>query len=285
MGFPFSASAKPALYSRSDDIPIISSASADELSDPANPSPDNFYANFYRIISPVSEESKVLADFVQNHLAPTQTQTLLFEDRNERYSQSLGSQAYSDLGPNNTAYYTEGEPDTLDLGIHDIIQNHYSQIFFSGFADDLDALKNKLNIARMNGELTWDIRIIGGEGLYDLGSYTKGNYANLFFTINATYAQISQDISLNGIQVPDNKNCPPQDVAPFTSHFNDEFVTFSIRTIHPLSMVTSLQVPMSYRCMILWKRFCKPYHKEGKQPPVLSGKQSTRICRLCNSRE
>jgi hypothetical protein len=258
VGFPFSISVTAALKARSqipgDDIPIISpSAVADSFVDlqaVLSSLPDNFYTNFYRVVPPVSVESKVLEDFMANYshgyLAPAKNQTVLFEDVKDPYSQSLGSAIFSEGGNFQPEYYTEGQPDTFKEGIDYIIKHQCQpnqqqcnplQIFFAGYADDLNTLKNKLNAARNQGLLTQPtVRIIGGEGFYDLGSYNLGNYANLFFTMNASYARINPSFHSDEIPASFHQNCPGQ--PPYNEPFNCEFNRFFHR-VYPANIYGS----------------------------------------------
>lgn len=244
VGFPFSISLTAALNERSrihaEDVTIISpTAVADSFyTQPGSP-PNRFYDNVYRVVSPVSVESKVMKNFMALHsqgdLAPDKNRTVLFEDYNEPYSQSLGQAIFSANSNFQPEPYTEGQPASLDKGMQYIIDQQCKpgqqaclpiQIFFAGFSDDLNALKNKLNAARNQGKLTQPIQIIGGEGLYDLGSYNVGNYANLVFTINASSARINPAFSSSSpAPIPaEFQRCQKQP-APFNKPFNCEFIS------------------------------------------------------------
>ena len=242
VGFPFSVSVQSALYARAqisdDDLPIISpSAAADSFTDgqPTSP-PPNFYTNFYRIVAPVTVEGRILADFMQNYsqgiLTPTGKITVLFEDSSDEYSRSLSDAIFHSLSGDadiRVVPYSIGQPDSLNAGI-DLIKNNQClpghqckpvQIFFSGYANDLNILKNKLQTAREQGLLIQPtIRLIGGEGFYDLGSYNLGNYANLFFTMDASSDQVNLLFPSSEIPSP-YRQCSGQ-----TQPFNCEFSHF-----------------------------------------------------------
>jgi hypothetical protein len=252
IGFPFSGSVTQALYARtsipgSTEIPLISpSAVADSFTYNHDITPPpNFYTNFYRVVPPVSVESKVISHFINNYLPQTQAQTVLFEDPTDQYSKSLGDAVYKNFsGDIKEKVYTEGQPDTLKDGIDYVIANQCQQppcnpiqIFFAGYADDVNTLKNKLNAARERGDLKQpSVRIIGGGGLYDLGTYSMGNYANLFFTLNASYARINPRSHSDGIPIPPQQPCPKQ--LQYNEAFNCEFYHF-FHQVYPTSIYGS----------------------------------------------
>lgn len=242
VGFPFSVSVQAALYARlhisSDALPILSpSAAADTFtSDPSAP-PANLYTNFYRMVAPVTVEGQVLADFLQNGsrgiLTPTNKITVLFEDSNDPYSSSLSNAISGSLGGGadiRVARYHIGQPDSLNEGI-DLVKNSQCppgqqckavQIFFAGYADDLNILKNKLHTAREQGILAQPIiRLIGGEGFYDLGSYNIGNYADLFFTMDASSDQVNPFFLASAIPAQ-YRQCPGSQ-PPFNCEFSHLF--------------------------------------------------------------
>jgi hypothetical protein len=262
VGLPFSLSVAATLYSRSnipgmDDIPIISSSAvANSFAKPNDSAslPNNFYTNFYRIVSPVSSGSKVFVDFMANHsdgyLAPANTKTVLFQDPNDQYTKSLGDAIFADYSGNiKRINYTIGQPHTFKKGIDYILANECKssqqqpcnpiQIIFAGYGDDLSILKNKLVALQEKKDLTQPtIRIIGGEGLYDLGSYNIGAYANLFFVINASYAWINPASHTDGIPIPSKyQNC--SDPRPYYSEpFNCEFRDF-FQQVYPANIYGS----------------------------------------------
>src|SRR5882762_10473693 len=262
VGFPFSVSVIAALSSRSsipsgDDIPIISpSAAADSFAaDPnAGTLPAHFYTNFYRVVSPVKVESKVIEDFMANHsddhLAPAKTKTVIFRDPGDRYSNSLANDFFQHFngGVGVIKDYRVGQPETFKEGIDYIIAHQCNpslqpscepiQIFFAGYADDLNTLKSKLKAARDEGDLTQPtIPITGGEGLYDLGSYNIGNYANLVFTLNASNAWINPGSHSDGIPIPPQfQSCSDQ--KSYNEPFNCEFRAF-FHQVYPISIYGS----------------------------------------------
>jgi hypothetical protein len=248
VGFPFSVSVTEALYERSSSsIPIVSSAAvADSFAkyhDAAPPA--NFsYTNFYRVVSPTLPESKVLVDFLTNHsrnlLAPARVQTVLFQDPGEQYIKSFSDDISKLLSGQDVQVqdYTIGQPDTLNKGI-DYIKNYIKghpcqtaqrcnpiQIVFAGYGDDVNTLKNKMNNATGGVLSQTPIPIIGGGGLYDLGAYTSGNYANLFFTVRASYASINP-YSANSDDLPfPSEFQHPSEKPPYNVAFNWEFRKF-----------------------------------------------------------
>jgi hypothetical protein len=239
VGFPFSVSVQAALTERShisnNDMPIISpSAAADGFTqDPSAAVPVDFYTNFYRIVAPVRVEGQVLIDFMQHYslqnLTPTAKTTILFEDKDDPYSNSLGNAAFGSLSGNAnilSVYYTIGQPQSLDSGMSKVKQRCAphpqqcnAQIFFAGYANDLNVLKDKLRAAGLL--VPSSIRIIGGEGFYDLGSYNPGNYANLFFSMDASSRQINPYFPGSSIPLPPQQTC--QNSSPFNCEFNALF--------------------------------------------------------------
>jgi ABC-type branched-subunit amino acid transport system substrate-binding protein len=229
VGFPFSKLVTYALDERnsisSTDIPIITSAAeANSFTDDSTDTPPtHFYDNFYSIAPPVSDDSQVLTHFIQNHLLQSsqQAKTAVFVDIKDPYSNDLSRSIIQALGEGNKERYTVGQTDQFDSDIADVIKNGYNQIFFAGYADDFNILRNKLKA----NPATQNIPIIGGEGLYypypsiyDNSGNTY-NFAKLFFTTDASYAQINPHFSG---YIP-KFSCSASSASLIKTAFNDEF--------------------------------------------------------------
>lgn len=229
MGFPFSKLVTYALDERyrisRTDIPIITSAAeANSFTDAGTDNaPTHFYDNFYSIAPPVLDDSQVIINFIQKHLLQPsqQAKTAVFVDINDPYSKDLSKSVIQALGEGNKERYTVGQTGQFDSDIADVIKNRYNQIFFAGYADDFNILRNKLKANRA----TQNIPIIGGEGLYypypsvyDNSGNTY-NFAKLFFTTDAAYAQINPRFSDS---IP-NFSCSAPEVLPVPAAFNSEF--------------------------------------------------------------
>jgi ABC-type branched-subunit amino acid transport system substrate-binding protein len=230
VGFPFSDPVRYALDERyrisRSDIPIITSAAeADNFTDASSSNaPAHFYDNFYSIAPSVSDHGQVISDFIQRHpLSSSQTlqHTAVFVDSHNTYSSDLSNSIIRALGGGNKERYTVGQPDTLDHAIADVINNKYNQIFFAGYANDFNILRNKLKA----NPATQDIPIIGGEGLYYPypavydNSGNSYNYAKLLFTTDATYAQTNPNFS---DYIP-SFSCSVPDSLIAPTPFNNEF--------------------------------------------------------------
>lgn len=194
-------------------------------------------------------EGQVLADFMQNDsqdiLTPTEKITVLFEDNHDPYSKSLSDAIFQSLSGDAdilVVSYRTGQPDSLRAGIDVVKSNQCApsqqckpvQIFCACYSDDLNVLKNKLQAAREQGLLTQPtIRLIGGEGFYDLGSYNLGNYANLFFAMDASSDQVNP--LFPSTEIPAQyQRCSGQ-----TQPFNCEFKHFFSQVIYPSNIYGS----------------------------------------------
>jgi ABC-type branched-subunit amino acid transport system substrate-binding protein len=210
VGFPFSNLVQSVLTERDKigrtDIPIITSAA--EANSFTDDSTDNtsshFYDNFYSIAPSDSDHSQVILDFIKKHRLSSlqETRPVVFVDSHKnRYSSDLSESMIRGWGsqqkPVDKKDYTAGQPDTLDPGINDIINGKYNLIFFAGYADDFNILRNKLKA----NPATQNIPIIGGEGLYYPyptiynNSGNSYNYTNLFFTTDAAYTKLDDSDS------------------------------------------------------------------------------------------
>ena len=185
VGLPFSKSALVALNSfKKHDIPIVSpSASSDDLS---------MFSNFYRIIRSDSEQSQIIRTFITSRLLANDPQKkciAVFHDDSDAYSKTLGNGLLtSGISFSRTETYEEGKPESLVPGVNEVLKYGCGMIFFAGFPDDLNSLKDMLRERTKLPSSQQNILIVGGGALYNLGGYTGDNYKNLFFTTNATYA-------------------------------------------------------------------------------------------------
>jgi serine/threonine protein kinase len=185
VGFPFSITATEALplLQQNDILVISSSASSDALSNERD---------FYRIEPPDSKQNQYIQKFIQEELKPQRVVVLY--DSTDPYSNSLGTNVTQGLNKTNidvsTLSYTVGHPDTLP-GPSILTSMRPDLLFFAGYPDDLDALKENLK----GISLLQNMRIMGAQALYEVGGYKPcnsnskdcnqvgdNNYSSLYFT-------------------------------------------------------------------------------------------------------
>jgi ABC-type branched-subunit amino acid transport system substrate-binding protein len=176
MGFPFSNSAAIAYpVLEKEHIAIISpSASSNQLTGKSS--------YFFRVAPPDDEQTRYGAQYATQVLHAQVAAVLL--DPKDPYSESLGDSFASNFlsdGPNNHVSkhtYTKGQTDTLNEPLHNVLLQSPvpDMIFFAGYADDLNALKD------MVSSLAPNMIIMGGDASYELGGYDNGNYAHFYFT-------------------------------------------------------------------------------------------------------
>lgn len=199
VGFPFSNLVRFTLAERAKisgyDIPIITSAAeASQFTDDGKPPalPD-FYKNFLSIVPPTSDDALVIYQFMEEHLSLSQKKIAVFYDPGDTYSSDLSTQFIQARRGNVTLEsYRVGDPESLEPGIQDIVHQASDYVFFAGYANDFNTFRARLK----ENSQTQNMQIIGGEGLYypypsvyDNSGNTY-NYANLFFTTDAAYAQV-----------------------------------------------------------------------------------------------
>lgn len=175
MGWPYSESslhAVQALKSANAHIPIVSeSATTDDL--------DGISPYFFRVVPSDAHQGDALANYVAKKLRAKRI--AVFADPNNAYSNDLANQFRTTckrLGCANsivvTEYYTVGPQGQAQLStlLNDALSHNPDAIFFSGYASDASVLLDAL-------PSTAQMPIIGGEALYEIGSYNNTNRARL----------------------------------------------------------------------------------------------------------
>ena len=166
MGWPYSSRTLNVIQTLTDaHIPIVSQMASSVLLTGVSP-------YFFRIVPPDSTQAKTGAIFTENVLHAKSA--ALFIDPSDAYSDSIGNafkQQFEQDGNHvvATEHYTVGKPATVISTLQDALLHAPDVIYFAGLADDANALLAHLPT---EGQFS-QIKVVGGDGLYSIGSYSN----------------------------------------------------------------------------------------------------------------
>jgi ABC-type branched-subunit amino acid transport system substrate-binding protein len=166
MGWPYSSRTLNVVQTLTNaHIPIVSQMASSVLLIGASP-------YFFRIVPPDSTQAAVGAVFTEKVLHAKSA--ALFIDPSDAYSESIGSafkQKFESDGDHVvvTERYTVGKPQTVASTLQDALLHTPDVIYFAGLADDANALLAHLPT---QGQFA-QIKVVGGDGLFSVGSYSK----------------------------------------------------------------------------------------------------------------
>ena len=166
MGWPYSSRTLNVVQTLTDaHIPIVSQMASSVLLTGVSP-------YFFRIVPPDSTQAATGAVFTENTLHAKSA--ALFIDPMDAYSDSIGNafkQKFESDGNHVvvTEHYTVGEPATVTKTLQDALLHNPDVIYFAGLADDANALLAHLPTSGPFAQ----IKVVGGDGLYSIGSYSK----------------------------------------------------------------------------------------------------------------
>ena len=166
MGWPYSSRTLNVIQTLTDaHIPIVSQMASSVLLTGVSP-------YFFRIVPPDSTQAATGAVFTENTLHAKAA--ALFIDPSDAYSVSIGNAFRQKFeGDGNhvvaTEHYTVGKPSTVAATLQDALLHTPDVIYFAGLADDANALLAHLPT---QGQFA-QIKVVGGDGLYSIGSYSK----------------------------------------------------------------------------------------------------------------
>jgi ABC-type branched-subunit amino acid transport system substrate-binding protein len=181
MGLPY-ISENAIQILKEKNIPIVLPTGSSE-------SQTNRATNVFSVAASTEREGKVGALYVERKL--NKKNVAVFVDRDNPYSRSLASAFESQFtmdGNSDTIVveetYTVGDTESIKKNLQDIQSNHYQidLIYFAGDARDANAMLENLPLFT---NLPANLRVMGGDELYELGGYTDGNYRRLDFTVFA----------------------------------------------------------------------------------------------------
>ncbi len=184
MGLPFSAPAIDAIKILArQHIPVISpSASSDDLTNPSVLGDPSLVGYFRRVAPPDSQQGRVAALYA-DQLLKAKTVALFFDETNA-YSRTLANSfmdAFSFAGNDHIVFleqYRRGNKATIDGALDDTLKRQPNLIYFAGYADDLDTLLGSLSAS---GQDT-NVKVMGGDALYELGGYSPPDFKHIYFT-------------------------------------------------------------------------------------------------------
>ncbi len=165
MGWPYSSRTLNVVQTLTDaHIPIVSQMASSVLLTGASP-------YFFRIVPPDSTQATTGAIFTENTLHAKAA--ALFIDPTDAYSVSIGDafkqKFESDGNRVIEEHYTVGKPATVTTALQDALLHMPDVIYFAGLADDANAVLAHLPT---DGPFA-QIKVVGGDGLYSIGSYSK----------------------------------------------------------------------------------------------------------------
>ncbi|HEY7417062.1 MAG TPA: ABC transporter substrate-binding protein [Ktedonobacteraceae bacterium] len=181
VGFSFSQSVQDAMGTlNANHIPVISpAASSSDFSAE--------WAYFNRVIPSNQLQGDIAATYAKGVLHAT-TAFVFLDTKTNPYSKTLGISFINELRSDGSSvtpeYYTVNDPATFDNGINDVLTKYRegsgpAVVFCSCYASDFVALHKWQGKTIPKGLI-----FMGGEGLYELGSYS-GNYTDIYFTAYA----------------------------------------------------------------------------------------------------
>ncbi len=166
MGWPYSSRTLNVVNTlTSAHIPIVSQMASSVLLTGVSP-------YFFRIVPPDSKQATTGAIFTENVLHAKAA--ALFIDPSDAYSVSIGNAfAQKFVSDGNTVvvteHYTVGKPATVTTALQDALFHNPDVIYFAGLADDANAV-----LAHLPTEGRFSqIKVVGGDGLYSIGSYSN----------------------------------------------------------------------------------------------------------------
>jgi ABC-type branched-subunit amino acid transport system substrate-binding protein len=158
---------------------------------------------FYRVVTTDKQQANDLAMFAESQVtqkggfsANAPFRIAVLGDTSDSYSGSLGGDFSSDIEnnyPNMSAFtepYTVGKTAQLVSSVKDALDNHANALFFSGYADDLDALIGTLSEQEKARHYP-TIPILGGDGLYNIYGYVNTSSAQVFSTVYSSPLETS----------------------------------------------------------------------------------------------
>ncbi len=166
MGWPYSSRTLNVVKTLTNaHLPIVSQMASSILLTGISP-------YFFRIVPPDSTQAKTGAIFTENVLHAKAA--ALFVDPSDAYSVSIGNafaQKFTSDGNTlvATEHYTVGKPSTVTAALKDALLHGPDVIYFAGLADDANALLASLPTQGRYAQ----IKVVGGDGLYSTGSYSK----------------------------------------------------------------------------------------------------------------
>ena len=165
MGWPYSSRTLNVVQTLTDaHIPIVSQMASSVLLTGASP-------YFFRIVPPDSTQATTGAIFTEDTLHAKAA--ALFIDPTDAYSVSIGNafkqRFESDGNRVIEEHYTVGKPTTVTTALQDALLHTPDVIYFAGLADDANVV-----LAHLPTEGPFaQIKVVGGDGLYSIGSYSK----------------------------------------------------------------------------------------------------------------
>lgn len=170
MGWPFSGqTANVAQILGPSRIPMVSeTASSDSLSSTSY---------FWRVVPPDISQAKIDASYALKKLQVKKV--AVFYDVSDPYSRSLGEAFIKQILPQAKVikeFYTIGKTTEEEMGAY--LSDAFRQapdlnlVYFSGYAGDASLLINRLPPV----QLYPDLKLMGGDALYDTGSYITKNF-------------------------------------------------------------------------------------------------------------
>ncbi len=166
MGWPYSSRTLNVVQTLTDaHIPIVSQMASSVLLTGVS-------SYFFRIVPPDSTQAATGAIFTENVLHAKAA--ALFIDPSDAYSDSIGNafkQKFESDGNHVvvTEHYTVGEPATVMNTLKDALLHSPDVIYFAGLASDANALLAHLPTTGPFAQ----IKVVGGDGLYSIGSYSN----------------------------------------------------------------------------------------------------------------
>ncbi len=167
MGWPYSSRTVAAIKTLTQaGIPLVSqTASSDALT--------GISPYFFRVAPANKIQGIVGARYAEQTLhAKT---AVLFVDPTDTYSQSLAQDFVQQFQADGnkilaTENYTKGQPNTITAHVADAASYHPDIIYFSGYANDVDAL--------LSNPQSGSTPVMGGDALYELSGYHGGSGLN-----------------------------------------------------------------------------------------------------------
>lgn len=166
MGWPYSSRTLNVVKTLADaHLPLVSQMASSTLL-------THISSYFFRIVPPDAVQAYVGAEYVE-HTLHAKT-AALFIDSTDAYSESVGSAfRHKFLADGNTLvdteHYTAGKPETLSSQTHNALGHHPDIIYFAGVASDANTLLAALPTRGPSAKTL----VMGGDGLYEIGSYSK----------------------------------------------------------------------------------------------------------------
>ena len=166
MGWPYSSRTLNVVQTLTEaHIPIVSQMASSVLLTGVSP-------YFFRIVPPDSTQAATGAVFTENILHARAA--ALFIDSSDAYSVSIGNafkQKFQSDGNQVvvTEHYTVGKPTTVVTALQDALLHNPDVIYFAGLATDANTVLAHLPT---EGQFA-TIKVVGGDGLYSIGSYSK----------------------------------------------------------------------------------------------------------------